>query len=195
MPILSIARLTDLGLENRSLSDRLPVGFRQVYVSCLKSSSRKNSIHSQYPSMLWLPQSHLPERPRHQGRQRIRYLSGFWWFFRPANNQEIVLDRLFGRCNWRVDRLCAHLGIGKRTFSRMVEEDLGIKSKLWLRQIRIVRACHLLREECKIEHVAQKLGFRQLSDFDRDFRKLVGVSPTFYRDSERSRSEYPGWLD
>lgn len=77
----------------------------------------------------------------------------------------------------------------------MVEDDLGITSKLWLRQIRIVGACHMLREECKIEQVAHELGFRKLSDFDRDFKKLVGVSPTFYRNSERSRSVLPGWID
>ncbi len=73
----------------------------------------------------------------------------------------------------------------------MVEEGIGITAKHWLREIRIVTARHLLREEDKIEVVSRKLGFRHLSDFDKEFKKFMGVSPTRFRSSERLRSPLP----
>ena len=99
------------------------------------------------------------------------------------------MDRLFFECEWNLDYMCDALGIAKRTFARTVETSLGITGKVWLRQIRIVAASHLLREEGKIETVAQSLGFRHPSDFTREFKKMVGVPPSHYVKKEHERSE------
>lgn len=131
------------------------------------------------------PQSSL-ESP--STRRRIRFSNGSWWLIDPENGQGFRLDTRIKQCGWKVSRLCSDLGIGKRTFSRMVEEGLGITSKRWLREVRIVSACHLLREECKIEVVAHAIGFRHVSDFTREFKKLVGVAPSRYIQAEHSRS-------
>ncbi len=121
-------------------------------------------------------------------RRRIRFSNGSWWLTGPDHGQGFRLDTRIKQCGWKVSRLCIDLGIGNRTFSRMVEEGLGITSKRWLREVRIVSACHLLREDSKIEVVAQALGFRHVSDFTREFKKLVGVSPSSYIRGENSRS-------
>lgn len=100
----------------------------------------------------------------------------------------VRLDPMFRESKWNVSSLCGTLEIGYRTFARLVEDSLGITVKVWLRQIRIVSACHRLREGCKINSLAQQMGFRYESDFAREFKKLVGVSPSFYMKSEYSRS-------
>ena len=120
-------------------------------------------------------------------RQRIHFSHGRWWLFDPALGRNIRLDPIIARCGWNVGRLCQSLGIGRRTFSRMVEEGLGISCKRWLREIRIVIACHLLREGNKIESVAHALGFRHVSDFTKEFKKLVGVPPSLYVKAEHTR--------
>ncbi len=132
-------------------------------------------------------QRHFHRRTHH----RILFADGFWWLVYPDQDSSFRLDQTFDKCNWKIGHLCDFLGIGQRTFSRMVEEDLGINAKLWLRQIRIVAATHLLREECKICSIASDLGFNYPSDFDREFKKLVGVSPTHYRQCEHSRAFIP----
>ena len=139
-----------------------------------------------FPSALANPlKTHLePTRKR----QRILFFNGWWWLFDPEQDRNVRLDPKIAECGWNVGRLCRSLGIGKRTFSRMVEEGLGITGKRWLREIRIVTACHLLREGDKIEAVAQALGFRHVSDFTREFKKLVGVPPSSYMRAEHSRS-------
>jgi AraC-like DNA-binding protein len=80
------------------------------------------------------------------------------------------------------------LGVGKRTFARVVEESIGISGKLWLRRLRIVKARHMLREGGEIKSVAKQLGFDDNASFANEFKKLIGVSPTFYIKSEQSRS-------
>ncbi len=120
--------------------------------------------------------------------QRIYFSNGCWWLSHAGRDRSLRLDSRFAPCGWNVGRLCQNLGIGNRTFSRMVKEGLGVSPKRWLREIRINVACHLLREDCKIEVVAQTLGFMHASDFTREFKKMAGVSPSRYVKAEYSRS-------
>ena len=139
-------------------------------------------------SIFFVIMSHYP-LIRSQDQQRILFSNGCWWLLDPELEKTIHLDPKFGLCNWNVGRLCKSLVIEKRTFTRLVEDSLGIAAKRWLREIRIVAACHLLREEGKIDNVARTLGFRYDSDFSHEFKKLVGVSPSHYRKAENLRSE------
>lgn len=125
--------------------------------------------------------------PSWQTERRISFANGFWWYHDPGRKNAIRLDSLFVECEWNVSLLCRRLGIGRRTFARMTEESIGITVKAWLRQIRIVKASHLLREGHKIKHLSQRLGFRHKADFSHEFRKLVGLSPSAYVKSEQSR--------
>lgn len=123
-----------------------------------------------------------------RSKPRIVFSHGFWWYHDPGRNFVIKMNQMFAECDWSVGRLCGLLGVGKRTFARIVEESVGISGKVWLRQLRAVEACHLLREGGEITSLAERLGFRHNSDFTHEFKKLVGVSPTFYMKSEQSRS-------
>ena len=84
--------------------------------------------------------------------------------------------------------LCEKLNMPLRSFERLTKESLGITAKQWLRQLRMVRAMHLLREGRQVKQVAATLGFRHPADFSREFVLLVGVVPKAYQESERSRS-------
>ena len=121
-------------------------------------------------------------------QRRILYANGFWWLVDSEPYHKINLAPRFSLCDWNIGRLCKSLGLGKRTFTRLVEDGLGITAKRWLREIRINVACHLLREEGKIETVARTLGFKHVSNFTHEFRKIMGVSPSHYVKGEYSRS-------
>jgi len=121
-------------------------------------------------------------------KKRIEVSDNCWWYHDPGRNIVIKMNPLFAKSGWSVSRLCGMLGVGKRTFARVVEESIGITGKVWLRRLRIVTARHLLREGGEIKFVAAHLGFRHQSDFTNEFRRLVGVSPSLYIKSEQSRS-------
>jgi AraC-like DNA-binding protein len=120
--------------------------------------------------------------------RRILHENGSWWLVDPYTHEKIHLNSRFSPCNWNIGRLCKSLGLGKRTFTRLVEDCLGITAKRWLREIRINVAFHLLREEGKIESVARTLGFKHASNFAHEFQKITGVSPSHYVKAEYSRS-------
>lgn len=130
-------------------------------------------------------------RQRTLASRRIVIMHGLWWFCDADANRIVRLDNLFADCGWNVARLSRLLGLGTRTFSRITEESLGISAKAWLRQIRIVRASHLLREGHKIEIVSQTLGFRHKSDFTNEFRSLFKITPSAYAKSELMRIYAP----
>jgi AraC-like DNA-binding protein len=130
-----------------------------------------------------------PSTRSNRKTQRIESTDGFWWFVDEAMDRRIPLEPIFQKCRWKLGRLCKTLGLERRTFARMVKHNVGIPGKKWLRQLRVVVACRLIREGMKIKAVANHLGFRDDSDFAREFRDHMEMSPSAYRKSERSRAQ------
>jgi AraC-like DNA-binding protein len=125
-------------------------------------------------------------------RRAIRFADGCWWYGDARYNDWIRICGLIAQSGWQVMPLCRSLEISRRTFDRIAEESLGISTKEWLRSLRAVKAGFLLREGWKVGHVAFLLGYSNASDFSREFKRIVGVTPTEYQMSEKQRAEH--WL-
>ena len=129
---------------------------------------------------------------RQQSRRKIRFSNGCWWYGDARCNDWIRICGLIAQSGWQVMPLCRSLEISRRTFDRIAEESFGISTKEWLRSLRAVKAGFLLREGRRIDEVATLLGFSNASDFSREFKRIVGVTPTEYQMSEKQRAEH--WL-
>lgn len=72
----------------------------------------------------------------------------------------------------------SHLGF-------LFRDELGTPFKPMLQQLRIEKAKQLLQQQRKlrITEVALKVGFGDLSHFEKSFRRLVGVSPREFRNA------------
>ncbi|MBB5768351.1 AraC family transcriptional regulator [Xanthomonas euroxanthea] len=72
----------------------------------------------------------------------------------------------------------SHLGF-------LFRDELGTPFKPMLQQLRIEKAKELLHQQRKlrITEVALKVGFGDLSHFEKSFRRLVGVSPRVFRNA------------
>jgi AraC-like DNA-binding protein len=123
--------------------------------------------------------------------RKIVMRNGQWIFLDPIQQREIPLNPIFESGRWHLERIGQTLGISRRTLARIVENSLGVAGKTWLRDIRIVRARHLIREGGKIGHVARSLGYRHSQDFTRVFRSQMGLSPTEFLESEQQRMFRP----
>lgn len=82
-----------------------------------------------------------------------------------------------------MEDLCRHLHVSPATCNRLLQKSIGRSFKTALIEIRISHACQLLFEgDQSIVEVAYSSGFNNLSNFNRRFRELKGLTPRGYRD-------------
>lgn len=63
-------------------------------------------------------------------------------------------------------------------FRRVFEENIGLTPVEYLNQIRIKKACDLIRcTGYSMEDISQKVGFSTTSTFNRNFKRITGTSP------------------
>jgi len=67
-------------------------------------------------------------------------------------------------------------------FSRYFKKNSGAGFVEYVNQVRTNKACYLLREsEYQVHDIAIDCGFASISNFNKQFRKSVGISPRDYR--------------
>jgi AraC-like DNA-binding protein len=88
--------------------------------------------------------------------------------------------------NCKLDKMASMAGMSKAHFCRTFKEQVGMSPVRYHRFIRIQRARQLLHNySLSIAAAAYRVGFHDVSNFNKNFRKFVGVSPTAYRSSLR----------
>lgn len=84
--------------------------------------------------------------------------------------------------NITVDMLAEKAYLSKSYFMQLFKQKAGIGAAEYLNKLRIKRVCELLQtEDMNIADIAFECGFRNLSNFNRQFRKLLGCSPLEYK--------------
>jgi len=68
------------------------------------------------------------------------------------------------------------------SFSKYFKKYTGTGFIEYLNQVRANRACYLLREtDTAIHDIAKDCGFFSVSNFNKQFKKIMGISPRSYR--------------
>lgn len=80
-----------------------------------------------------------------------------------------------------VDMMASEGGVSKCHFCREFKKSTGMTPMQFLARIRIKRSKEFLRKNLPVSTVAMKVGFNDLSSFNRNFRKYVGLTPTEFR--------------
>jgi AraC-like DNA-binding protein len=93
----------------------------------------------------------------------------------------------------RVDELAAQVGLGERALQRLFSDYVGVSPKWVIRRFRLHDAASRLAkdEDVNLTALAQDLGYADQAHFTRDFKAIVGRSPSDYRRSawETPRAE------
>ena len=78
----------------------------------------------------------------------------------------------------------AHLS--KYHFCRIFKRHIGLNPMKFVATLRIERAKELLKKESlTVSSVANEVGFKDLSNFIRQFKKVTGMTPSTFRDTSR----------
>lgn len=82
-----------------------------------------------------------------------------------------------------------HLYVSEEHLSRVFSSEQGVSFMKYLSTVRIERARELLvKENLKMQEVANRVGYSNVDYFARVFREIMGVSPTQYaKNQKRSR--------
>ena len=101
--------------------------------------------------------------------------------------ERIANDRTLNR----VDELAAQVNMGERALQRLFNDYVGVSPKWVIRRSRLHDAAARLAnaEEVNLTRLAAELGYSDQAHFTRDFKALVGRSPSDYR---RSAGPGPG---
>jgi len=120
---------------------------------------------------------------------------------RPAYNAQMVKPALeYIRLNYEkpitLDQMASLCNISSSYFSKLFHKITGDTFANHINQIRVTRACELLSTtDTPITVIALDLGFEDSSYFDKVFKRLTGVTPSFYKAAKRkapSAEKYNG---
>ena len=105
----------------------------------------------------------------------------------PAINED-VLDQVFAyiRENYAepisLEKLSMLAFLSPKYFSRLFKQQTGCTVTEYTQQLRIDRACELLREtELTVGAIAEQTGYNDKKYFNKVFRRNVGMTPAEYR--------------
>jgi AraC-like DNA-binding protein len=82
--------------------------------------------------------------------------------------------------HYRTSRLAVLCHVSVRQLERDFDEEMGRTPQDWLNEQRAVAARHLLLEGTELKQILKRLGFKQRSQFSRDFKKYHGISPSMF---------------
>jgi AraC-like DNA-binding protein len=92
-------------------------------------------------------------------------------------------------CRFNASALARHFGISTRQLDRHFRAALRVSPQRWLKEQRLQAAQQLLPSASSVKEVGYVLGFRQISQFCRDYRLRFGTSPSAQIRSLRVRWE------
>lgn len=71
---------------------------------------------------------------------------------------------------------CSHLS--ETHFRRLFQADMNMTPVEYINFIRVQAACdYMKKDDCHMETVASRVGYQTISTFNRNFKKIVGISP------------------
>lgn len=92
--------------------------------------------------------------------------------------------------NITIQQLAAVVHLSESYFMNQFQRHVGFTAIEYISHFRINQACRLLGDTRKsVLEVAFDCGFRNISNFNRQFRKVTGCSPTEYRKRMRTFSK------
>lgn len=85
-----------------------------------------------------------------------------------------------------IPALAARVGMSERNFQRRFKQDFGRTASSLVEQMRIAHAQQMLKSPgASVARTSDSVGFRNPDSFRRAFERVLGVSPSFYKDRFR----------
>ncbi len=110
-------------------------------------------------------------------------------------NDEALMEKIIKEINAHIDdpdlnveKLSDGVGMSRTHLHRKLKEMIGMTPSDYIRNIRLKRACELLKKgDIEVTQVAYKVGFTSQSHFSTHFKRYTGYTPSEYRANSSER--------
>ncbi|GAA4469422.1 hypothetical protein GCM10023189_56420 [Nibrella saemangeumensis] len=93
-----------------------------------------------------------------------------------------TIDQHIDQSDYSIDELCAELGLSRSGLFRLIKQQTGFSTTLYIRHRRLLRARLLLETTAlRVAEIADQTGFSTSQDLSRYFAETFGCSPSEYR--------------
>jgi len=93
----------------------------------------------------------------------------------------------------RLDQIARHARVSGKHLSKLFGKATGMTLREYVRRCRVERAGELLLQtDTRISEIAFACGFESIPNFNRVFRKVVGMSPSVFRAEDREAARGKG---
>ena len=83
-----------------------------------------------------------------------------------------------------MDDVLRYIGYSQSHFSAMFKRKTGMSPISYFNRLKIEHACHLLKTtDLRMNQICYKVGIEDSLYFSRLFSKVMGISPTQYKES------------
>ena len=96
-------------------------------------------------------------------------------------------EELAAKAQYRPSEIAKLTRVSLRTLQRHFKNNYQVTISSWLRSLRLNEAYSRLVAGHSVKEVAYELGFKQLSHFSREFKKMYGVPPSCLRGGEQPK--------
>ncbi len=104
----------------------------------------------------------------------------------PSDKKQKILpaiEYIVQNCNKSIynDELAAVAGISTVYFRKLFKETMGVSPAKYVKLIKMKKAEEMLKSDySRITDIGYSLGYNNVYDFSRDFKKFIGISPLKY---------------
>jgi len=87
-------------------------------------------------------------------------------------------EQLARSAGFKATKLADLAGVSLRTLQRQFRSQYGVTVSQWLSSTRLKAAGERIKAGDRVKEVALDLGYKQLSHFSREFKRVYGLPPT-----------------
>jgi AraC-type DNA-binding domain-containing proteins len=100
---------------------------------------------------------------------------------------KIMREKYYTRMGVNIEEMAQYLNVGRTTLSGLINKEENVNFNAWIGMLRVDEAIRIFNEnpEYTIAQVSEMVGYSEPSNFSRQFKNIIGQSPSEWCQQKR----------